>query len=72
MKVLDDFSNIFRRYDLALEKTGEAKTVSKDPILQEIAKFVVDGDEEGIVPVVQKALESKSPWMSSTMHLSPG
>lgn len=61
MKVLDDFSNIFRRYDLAFEKTGEAKTVSKDPILQEIAKFVVDGDEDGIVPVVQKAMESKSP-----------
>ena len=61
MKVLDNFSNIFRRYDLALEKTGEAKAVSKDPMLQEIAKFVVDGDEEGIVPVVQKALQSKSP-----------
>ena len=40
MKVLDDFSNIFTRYDLRLEKTGEAKEVSKDPILQEIAKFV--------------------------------
>lgn len=61
MKVLNDFSNIFKRYDLDFEKTGEAKTVSKDPILQEIAKFVVDGDEEGIVAVVQKALESKSP-----------
>lgn len=61
MKVLNDFSNIFRRYDLEFEKTGEAKTVSKDPILQEIAKFVVDGDEEGIVAVVKKALESKSP-----------
>ncbi len=61
MKVLDDFSNIFRRYDLALEKTGKAKQISKDPILEEIAKFVVSGDEEGIVPVVQKALQSKSP-----------
>lgn len=61
MKVLDDFSNIFKRYDLHVEKSGEAKAVSKDPILQEIAKFVVDGDEDGIVPVVQKALETKSP-----------
>jgi methanol corrinoid protein len=61
MKVLKDLSNIFRRYDLALEKKGGAKEVSKDPVLQEIAQFVVDGDDEGILPVVQKALEDKSP-----------
>lgn len=61
MKVLDDFTKIFKRYDLDLEKVGKAKEISKDPILQEIAKFVVDGDEEGILPVVQKALKSKSP-----------
>ncbi len=61
MRVLDDFTNIFRRYDLVMEKSGQAKAVSKDPLLQDIAKFVVDGDEEGIVPSVQKALESKSP-----------
>lgn len=68
MKVLDNFSNIFCRYDLTLEKTGEAKEVSKDPVLQEIAKFVVDGDEEGIVAVVLKALESKSALEVSTMR----
>lgn len=61
MKVLKNFSNIFKRYDLDLEKTGQAKQISKDPIMQEIAKFVVEGDEEGIVPVVEKALGSKSP-----------
>lgn len=61
MRVLKDFSKIFKRYDLDLEVSGAAKTVSTDPVLQEIAKFVVEGDEEGIVPVVQKALESKSP-----------
>jgi len=61
MKVLKNFSNIFKRYDLDLEKTGQAKQVSKDPIMQEIAKFVVEGDEEGIVPAVEKALGSKSP-----------
>jgi methanol corrinoid protein len=61
MKVLSDFTDIFKRYDLDLEVTGAAKTVSKDPVLQEIAQFVVDGDEEGILPVVQKALETKSP-----------
>jgi methanol corrinoid protein len=61
MKVLNDFSNIFKRYDLDLEKTGEAKTVSKDEVLQKIAKFVVEGDEEGILPAVQEALKDKSP-----------
>lgn len=61
MKVLSDFSDIFRRYDLAGEKTGKAKQISKDPLLEEIAKFVVNGDEEGIVPVVKKALDKKSP-----------
>ena len=61
MKVLNDFSNIFKRYDLDLEKTGEAKTVSKDAVLQKIAKFVVEGDEDGILPAVQAALKDKSP-----------
>lgn len=61
MRVLSDFSKIFKRYDLDLEVSGSAKAVSSDPVLQEIAKFVVEGDEEGIVPVVKKALESKSP-----------
>jgi len=61
MKILNDFSNIFKRYDLDLEKTGEAKTVSKDAVLQKIAKFVVEGDEEGILPVVKAALKDKSP-----------
>ncbi len=61
MKTLDSYSNIFTRYDLKVEVTGEARQVSKDPIMQEIAKFVVDGEEEGIVPAVKKALEKKSP-----------
>jgi methanol corrinoid protein len=57
MKVLDDFSNIFKRYDLELEATGTAKAISTDPVMQEIAQFVVDGDEEGIVPIVEKAIK---------------
>lgn len=61
MRVLDDFSNIFRRYDLAVEKKGKARDVSKDTVLQEIAKFVVQGDDEGIVQPVKKALETKPP-----------
>ena len=61
MKTLKDYNNVFRRYDLATEVKGAARAVSKDPIMQEIAKFVVDGDEEGIAAVVKKALQSKSP-----------
>lgn len=61
MRTLDDYSNIFKRYDLDLEVTGQAKQVSKDPIMQEIAQHVIDGNEEDIVPAVQKALEKKSP-----------
>lgn len=61
MKVLTDFTDIFVRYDLTGEKKGKAKQVSKDPIMEDIAKFVVNGDEEGILPVVKKALEKKSP-----------
>ncbi len=61
MRVLDDFSHIFKRYDLDREVTGQAKEVSEDPVLQEIARYVVEGDEEGIVPAVRKALETKSP-----------
>lgn len=61
MRTLDSYSNIFKRYDLDTEKAGGAKEVSKDPVFQKIAKFVVDGDEEGILPAVQEALKSKSP-----------
>ncbi|NLI80591.1 MAG: methanol--cobalamin methyltransferase [Deltaproteobacteria bacterium] len=61
MKTLNDYSKIFRRYDLETEKAGAAKTVSTDPVLQKIAQFVVNGDEEGILPAVQEALKTKSP-----------
>lgn len=61
MKVLNDFSKIFKRYDLDGEKTGKAKTISKDPLMQEIAKFVIDGNEDDIVAAVKKVLGSKSP-----------
>jgi methanol corrinoid protein len=61
MKVLSDFSNIFKRYDLDLEVKGEAKKISKDPLLQEVAQLVIDGDDDEIVSAVKKALKSKSP-----------
>lgn len=58
MKILNDFSNIFKRYDLELEATGQAKQVSADPVMQAIAQFVVDGDDEGILPEIDKALKA--------------
>lgn len=61
MKTLNDYSKIFKRYDLDTEKAGAAKAVSADPVLQKIAQFVVGGDEDGILPAVQEALKSKSP-----------
>ncbi|MFK5951547.1 MAG: B12-binding domain-containing protein [Desulfobacterium sp.] len=61
MKVLQNFSNIFKRYDIDNEVTEGARQVSKDAVLQEIAKFVVEGDDEGISDVVKKALETKPP-----------
>jgi methanol corrinoid protein len=61
MKTLNDYSKIFKRYDLDTEKAGAAKAVSADPVLQKIAQFVVGGDEDGILPVVLDALKSKSP-----------
>lgn len=61
MKVLNDFSNIFKRYDLDLEVKGEAKKISKDAIMQAVAQLVIDGDDEEIGAAVTKALEVKSP-----------
>jgi methanol corrinoid protein len=61
MKTLDMYTNIFRRYDLETEKAGVAKTVSADPILQKVAQFVVQGDDEGILPAVKEALHAKLP-----------
>jgi methanol corrinoid protein len=60
MKTLNDYSKIFKRYDLDTEKAGAAKSVSADPVLQKIAQFVVGGDEDGILVAVQDALKSKS------------
>lgn len=62
MKTLTDYSNIFKRYDLDLEVAKkEARQVSKDPALQEVASFVVKGDDEGIVAAVNGVLATKDP-----------
>ncbi len=62
MKYLTDTSHIFTRYDLNIEVARqEARKVSADEALQQVADYVVEGDEEAIVDAVNKALESKNP-----------
>jgi methanol corrinoid protein len=61
MRTLDNYANIFKRYDLDTEKAGAAQAVSTDPALQKIAQFVVDGDAEGILGPVKDVLKTKSP-----------
>lgn len=62
MKYLTDTSNIFTRYDLNIEVAKQAaRKVSGDEILQQVADYVVNGDEDGIEDAVKKALDSKSP-----------
>jgi methanol corrinoid protein len=62
MRYLTDTSNIFARYDLFIEVARqEARKVSGDEQLQQVADFVVEGDDEGLEEAVQKALETKNP-----------
>ncbi|MBN2125479.1 MAG: cobalamin-dependent protein, partial [Deltaproteobacteria bacterium] len=72
MRVLNDFSHVFRRYDLAMEKTGKPRRLSEDHVLQEIARLIVEGDEAGIGPVVMKALKARSPLEVINDALIPG
>lgn len=62
MRYLTDTSNIFARYDLYIEVARqEARKVSRDAQLQQVADCVVEGDDEGVAEVVQTALETKNP-----------
>jgi len=61
MKTLNDYSHIFKRYDLDGEKAGAAKAVSTDPALQKIAAFVVAGDADAIKAPVAEILKTKPP-----------
>jgi len=72
MKFLTDYSNIFKRYDLLIEKVEKARTVSTDAALQEVGKHVVEGDDEGIASAVKKALASKDPMTVITGGLIAG
>jgi len=59
---ITDYSPIFVRYDIktAPKKRGAAD-VSSDPVLQAIAKGVVDGDEDVVGSATDKALAAKGP-----------
>lgn len=62
MRYLTDTSNIFARYDLYIEVARqEARKVSRDEQLQQVADYVVEGDDDGVAEAVQAALETKDP-----------
>ena len=73
MKYLDDFSNIFTRYDLNIEVARqEARKVSKDAALQKVADAVVNGELEDCEAATKAALAAKSPMDVINEGLIPG
>lgn len=63
MYALDDFTNIFVRYDLNREK-GEFKTGIEpgvDAVMKKVIDCVVEGDTDNIGAFVREALETKDP-----------
>jgi methanol corrinoid protein len=73
MKILDDFSNVFTRYDLNIEVARqEARKVSKDEALQKVADTVVAGESEDCESATKAALGSKSPMDVINDGLIPG
>ena len=73
MKYLDDHSQVFTRFDLVLEHEEQEKHIfSHDAMLQQVAEYVVHGDDEEILPIVQQALEHKRPEDVIREGLIPG
>jgi len=73
MKYLDDYSNIFTRYDLNIEVARqEARKVSKDASLQKVADAVVKGEEQEAANWTKEALKAKSPMDVINEGLIPG
>ena len=73
MKILEDFSNVFTRYDLNIEVARqEARKVSKDALLQKVADTVVAGETEDCEAATKAALGSKSPMEVINNGLIPG
>lgn len=64
---------IFTRYDIASGISEQKKAiVSKDAILQKVADFVAEGNEEEIIPVVEEALKDRDPLEIINSGLIPG
>jgi methanol corrinoid protein len=62
MKVLNDYKNIFVRYDLVSEVEGKESTVkAKNKELQKVLDCVVKGDTLAIDAAVNDALKSNDP-----------
>ena len=73
MKYLKDTSNIFTRYDINIETARQqARKVSVDDVLQNVADCIVSGDDEEIEDVVREALESREPMDVIDKGLIPG
>lgn len=73
MKYLDDYSNVFTRYDVIIEVTRHAaRTVSDDALLQMVAEAVVKGNEADAAAATRKALEGKDPLQVINDGLIPG
>jgi len=73
MKFLEDYGNIFTRYDLNIEVARqEARKVSKDLGLQKVADAVVKGDEVAAADLTKEALKAKSPMDVINEGLIPG
>ena len=73
MKFLDNYSNIFTRYDLNIEVARqEARKVSKDANLQKVADAVVKGEEVAAADLTKEALKAKTPMEVINEGLIPG
>jgi methanol corrinoid protein len=73
MKYLEDYSNIFTRYDLNIEVARQAaRQVSKDASLQKVADAVVKGDDTEAAALTKVALNSKTPMDVINQGLIPG
>jgi methanol corrinoid protein len=73
MKYLEDYSNVFTRYDLNIEVARqEARKVSKDASLQKVADAVVKGEDQEAANWTKEALKAKSPMEVINEGLIPG
>lgn len=73
MKYAANCSNIFTRFDVAIEVARQkARRVSQDELLQRLADSLVDGNEKEIEEIVRLALKSHDPHEVIYQGLIPG